>query len=101
MTLIDLLRRRLPHVFRRKAMDQDLEAELEFFVDQRTDQNKSAGMSPDEARRVALTSLGSITVVKESCRDARGFRWIEDLFQDVRHGFRALRKHPAFAVVAI
>ena len=101
MKLIDWWRRRLRPVFRRKALDQDLEAELAFFVDQRTDQNQAAGMPAGEARRAALASAGSITSVKENCREAHGFRWIEDLFQDVRHGLRALLKHPAFAVVAI
>jgi putative ABC transport system permease protein len=101
MQWIDRLRRRLSLIVRRKALDQDLEAELEFFIEQRTERNKAAGMSPDEARRVALASAGSITAVKEDCRDARGFRWIEDVFQDAHHGLRSLRKHPAFAVVAI
>src|SRR5262245_38134755 len=72
-------------VFRRRAVEQDLETELAFFVDQRTDKNRTDGMTPAEARRVALASAGSITSVKENCLDARGFRWIEDLFQDVRH----------------
>src|SRR5262249_53973671 len=101
MKQIDWLRRRLRPIFRRKALEQDLEAELAFFVDERTNQNRSAGMAPGEARRAALASAGSITSVKDSCRDARGFLWIEDLFQDVRHGLKALYKRPAFAVVAI
>src|SRR4051794_1608947 len=92
---------RVPWIFRSKVMDQDLETELASFVEERTERNKAAGLSPDEARRAALASMGSMTSVKESCRDERGFRWIEDLFQDVRHGCRALCKHPAFAIVSI
>jgi len=100
MKLIDWLRR-LSFISQRTALDRDLETELSFYVEQQTERNKAAGMRVDEARRAALASAGSITVVKENCRDARGFRWIEDLFQDTHHGFRALCKHPAFAVVAI
>ena len=38
---------------------------------------------------------------KERSRDARGVRWLEDLWQDLRYGARMLLKNPAFSITAI
>ncbi len=39
--------------------------------------------------------------MKEKCRDARGTRWLEDLWQDFRYVLRTLRQRPGFAAVAL
>src|SRR5262245_48371140 len=38
---------------------------------------------------------------KERYRDARRWRWVGDLVQDVRYAGRSLRRAPAFAFIAI
>ena len=67
-------------------------------------------MSPPELRaasirtsRVAmpLVALGGVSQVKESVRDARGVRALEDLGGDIRHAFRLLRASPMFAATVI
>jgi MacB-like periplasmic core domain len=38
---------------------------------------------------------------KELSRDARGLRWLEELWQDLRYGGRMLLKNPGFATIAV
>jgi len=101
MRWIDKARRRLRGLWRRRHVDLELDAELAFYVEQRTDQYLASGRPPAEARRAALHSLGSAVGVREQCRDAYRLRLLEDFFQDVRYACRALRRNPAFTLAAV
>ncbi len=88
-------------LWRRTKMEEQLEKELRFHLDQQASELIARGHSPNEARRQARLALGGPEQVKENCRDARGTRWLEDLLQDFRYAIRTLRKQPGFAAVAL
>jgi hypothetical protein len=58
MRTLDKLRLRFASLFRRGKVEAQLEDELRFHFDQLVNENISAGMPPDEARRSALGSMG-------------------------------------------
>src|SRR5262249_6041449 len=85
----------------RKKMEEELEKELRFHLDQHTADLIAQGLDPKEARRRARLALGGPEQVKEQCRDARGTRWLEGLLQDLRDGLRRLMNKAGFAFVAV
>lgn len=92
---------RLRSLFRRRRVEEDLDAELQYHLGMKIDQYLAKGMSPTEARRSAMIDMGGIELRKEECRDMRRVGLVEDLLQDFRYGFRILRKNPGFTAAAV
>ena len=92
---------RLVNLFRRERLERELDAELQAYLELDVEENIRRGMAPKEARRTALTRLGGVEMVKEECRDVQRFRVAEDLWRDLRYGFRRLLARPILAVVAV
>jgi putative ABC transport system permease protein len=92
---------RLQSLLRHGRVDRELGEELRFHVERQTAANVAAGMSPSEARYAALREFGGIDRIREECADMRRVNWIQDFAQDLRYGFRILRKAPSFTAVAI
>ena len=92
---------RLVNLFRRERIERELDAELQAYLELDVEENIRRGMAPREARRTALARLGGVDAVKEECRDVQRFRVAEDLWRDLRYGFRRLLARPILAVVAV
>jgi predicted permease len=88
-------------LWRRDQMEDQLEKELRFHLEQHSADLVATGIAPAEARRQARLALGGPEQVKEECRDARGTRWLEDLWLDLRYALRTLRQRRGFAAVSL
>jgi len=87
-------------LFQKAARERELAAEIESHLQMHIDDNLRAGMSPQEAKRVAVMKLGGIDATKEAYRDRATIPFLESIMQDLRFTLRQLRKHPGFSFTA-
>ena len=92
---------RLVHFFQPHRAESELERELAAHLGVLEDEYTRRGLTDAEARLAARRALGGVAQAQELHRDARSFRWLNDLQQDTRLALRSLVRAPGFAAVVI
>lgn len=96
-----VMRTGMRSLLRRRAFDEQLNADIRFHLEEASAEYMRAGLPPDEARRAALRAFGNPVLVVEDVRETSIWTWWERLVQDLRFAFRRLSKQKAFLFTAV
>jgi len=99
--LLSELRYRFRVVFRKRAVENELDEELRFHIEQEARKLEASGLTTYEAHRQARIAFCGVERIKDDTRDVRGVSWLEVLRQDLRYAARGLRARPAFTASVI
>ena len=86
-------------IFRKKC--GELDAELQFHLEQLISAKEAAGLTATEARRQALIEFGGLERTREQCAEQRPGWWIDTVLRDARYALRALGRNPLFTVAVL
>ena len=92
---------RIVNVVRSHRVEDELDEELTFHVEEKARRLVAEGVAPDDAAREANRRLGNATVLRERSRDVRLLPWLDALVRDAQFGFRMLRKESIVSGAAI
>ena len=95
---------RLRSLFRRRYVEQELNEELQFHLEQKIEEGIAKGLSPKEARYAAMRAMDGLEQRKEEIRDTRRIHWLTDFLDDARFAIRSLSRTSgltAFVVITL
>lgn len=93
--------RKLCSLLRKGKLEAEMADEMRHHVELQTELNLKAGMTSAEARYAALRKFGNVARIQERARDARGWVWLEQLWQDLRFAVRMLWKRPGVTAIVV
>jgi len=89
------------NIFKRRHLDQELDEELQSYVELVAAEKQSRGMPAGQAYREARREFESVARVKEEVRDVRAGAAMDTLVQDFRYAFRILAGNISFSAIVI
>src|SRR6266853_4733650 len=85
----------------RRRLDEDMDDEIHFHIEQYQRDLVRSGAPPAEAARRARKEFGNISLKKEECRDIKGLPMFDELVRNISYAFRQLRRSPGFGATVI
>jgi predicted permease len=85
----------------RRALDTDLEREIQGHLDLEMAENIERGADAGQARAQARRQFGNPVRVQEEVRELSAWRWLDRARQDIRYGLRTFGHSPAFTSTAV
>jgi putative ABC transport system permease protein len=93
--------RRLRGTLFPSRMEDSIDDEIRFHIEQRAEDLLRSGMPLADARREAARMFGNRGALREQTRGRDTIEWLADLIQDLRISARTLSKSPGFTAVSI
>jgi predicted permease len=91
----------LRNLFRRRNAEQEIEAELNSYLEEQAGRNRDRGMEPSEALRQARIETDGVQQLKEKVLAVRAGFWLQTFWQDVRYGARSIAHRPGMTLACV
>jgi predicted permease len=88
-------------LLQRRRLEREMHEEMAAHIAQATDRFMARGMGRADALRAARREFGSLGVIQEEARDARGGQWIDGLRRDLGYALRYFRRTPLTTVTIV
>jgi predicted permease len=92
---------RLRSIFRRDAVEHELDEELHFHLECKMEEQVARGVDEREAYYRALRALGGLQQRKEEMRDMQRVRWFSDFAADLRYALRTMAHAKLFTALVV
>ncbi len=93
--------RKLGWLMRRPDKEAELQEEIQFHLDEETDERQTNGLADADARRAARREFGNVMLVREDTRATWTWPFAEQLAQDIRFGLRMMAANKTFTAMAV
>jgi putative ABC transport system permease protein len=92
---------RLVGVFRSDRLNRDLDEEMRFHLDARTEEYTNGGLSIEEARARARRQFGSPALLRDASRDIKLLPRLESILRDVSFATRLWQRNKLITAAAL